>query len=220
MYHWVYCLARYDVIKKKKNFIYEHSLFIPKVDETVFNYITTLFYNKYMVLKYLDNVEHKLAVRKFKYKLGKRRNFIYYSRRLQYEIKSIRSTVQLTSRYRNKFFTFLKKKLQFNLSVGRVFFWKLKKTATGRIVNFYNTFFRLVIPFLSKKFIFLLYNIYNDWTSDFQKFSKSIYKAKKRRRIRRLYSFFKILVYPKLGFGYMRSPKYPIRKRFLQRRRL
>jgi hypothetical protein len=112
----------------------------------------------------------------------------------------------------------LRKSLHFNLSVGRVFFWKLKKTVYGRVVNFYNVFFRCIIPFMSRRFTVILYKLFRDWSNDFQKFNGAVLRARRSRKIRRTYSIFKVIIFPKLIYGFMRSPKYPIRKRFLQRR--
>jgi hypothetical protein len=180
--------------------------------------VNYLFYRQNWLLLYPDSIQFKLAARKYRYKLNKYKNRLYYSKKVKFEILGVRSIVQLTSRYRNKFFTFLRKSLHFNLSVGRVPFWKLKKTVFGRILNFYNVFFRCIIPFLSRRFTILFYKLFKDWSSDFQKFNGAILRAKRRRKIRRTYSVFKVLIFPKMIYGFMRSAKYPIRKRFLQRR--
>jgi len=216
----VYFKDEYELLREKRVFVYEYSFSIYEPNFEIFNYITSLFYLKHKLMSFPETIYSKLLVRKFEYRSSTKRNYIYYAKRLYLELKSARSIIQLTARYRNKFFTFLKKKLHFSLSVGRVYFWKLKKTIPGRIINFFNVFFRFIIPFLSKYFIFILHKFYSDWSSDFQKFNISITRAKKRKKIRRKHTFFKVLIFPKLGFGYMRLPKYPIRKRFLQRRGL
>lgn len=74
------------------------------------------------MLIYPDSIKFKLATRKYIFKLNKYKNTVYYSRRVYFDTSGSRAVVQLTSRYRNKFFTFLRKNLHFNLSVGRVSF--------------------------------------------------------------------------------------------------
>lgn len=210
--------SSYDcVLKKKKQFLY-NNIMVTGTNFLLLNYINYLFYKRDWLLFYPDSIRFKLAVRKYKFRLNKYRNRLYYSKKVKFDISGSRAVVQLTSRYRNKFFTFLRKSLHFNLSVGRVFFWKLKKTVYGRVVNFYNVFFRCIIPFLSRRFTILLYKLFRDWSSDFQKFNGAILRARRRRKIRRTYSIFKVIIFPKIIYGFMRSPKYPVRKRFLQRR--
>lgn len=210
--------SNYDsVLKKKKQFLY-NNIMTTSTNFLLLNYINYLFYKRDWLLFYPDSIRFKLAVRKYKFRLNKYRNRLYYSKKVKFDISGSRAVVQLTSRYRNKFFTFLRKSLHFNLSVGRVFFWKLKKTVYGRVVNFYNVFFRCIIPFLSRRFTVLLYKLFRDWSSDFQKFNGAILRARRRRKIRRAYSIFKVVIFPKIIYGFMRSPKYPTRKRFLQRR--
>lgn len=203
---------------KRKDSILSGFMFYCAPKLTIFNYALYLFYNQSWLTYIKGNTQLRMAISQYKTRFKKMRNYLYYSIKSRLDNKFKRSIVQLTPRYRNKFFTFFKKKLQFNLSVGRVFFWKLKRTVFGRILNFYNVFFRCIIPFLSKKFTFLLYKMFSGWSGDFQKFGVSIARARKRRKIRRKFSFFKIIILPKLIYGFMRTPKYPIRKRFLQRR--
>jgi len=205
------------LLKRKKRFKYNNIVAV-NINFLLLNYVNYLFYRQNWLLLYPDSIQFKLAARKYRYKLNKYKNRLYYSKKVRFEILGVRSIVQLTSRYRNKFFTFLRKSLHFNLSVGRVPFWKLKKTVFGRILNFYNVFFRCIIPFLSRRFTILFYKLFKDWSGDFQKFNGAILRAKRRRKIRRTYSVFKVLIFPKMIYGFMRSAKYPIRKRFLQRR--
>lgn len=205
------------IIKKKKRFLY-NNLIGTSTNFLILNYINYLFYKKDWIFLYPDSIRFKLAVRKYKFRLNKYKNSLYYAKRVKFDVSGARAVVQLTSRYRNKFFTFLRKSLHFNLSVGRVFFWKLKKTVYGRVVNFYNVFFRCIIPFMSRRFTVILYKLFRDWSNDFQKFNGAVLRARRSRKIRRTYSIFKVIIFPKLIYGFMRSPKYPIRKRFLQRR--
>lgn len=208
----------YISLVKKRVFIFSGFIFYCAPKLLTLNYVIYLFYKQKWLTYLKGNAPLKLRITQYKSKLQRVHNYLYYSNRLRMDDKFKRSVVQLTPKYRNKFFTFFKKNLHFNLSVGRVFFWKLKKTVFGRILNFYNVFFRCVIPFLSKKFTFLLYKLFSGWSGDFQKFGVSIARARKRRKIRRKFSFFKIIILPKLIYGFMRTAKYPIRKRFLQRR--
>lgn len=205
------------IIKKKKRFLY-NNLIGTSTNFLILNYMNYLFYKRDWILLYPDSIRFKLAVRKYNFRINKNKNNLYYAKRVRFDISGARAVVQLTSRYRNKFFTFLRKSLHFNLSVGRVFFWKLKKTVYGRVVNFYNVFFRCIIPFMSRRFTIILYKLFRDWSNDFQKFNGAVLRARRSRKIRRTYSIFKVIIFPKLIYGFMRSPKYPIRKRFLQRR--
>jgi len=208
----------YDLlIKKKKRFLYNNIIAV-STNFLFLNYINYLFYRHSWMLMYPDSIKFKLAARKHIFKLNKYKNSVYYSRRVYFDISGSRAVVQLTSRYRNKFFTFLRKNLHFNLSVGRVSFWKLKKTVYSRVLNFYNVFFRCIIPFLSRRFTILLYKLLRDWSGDLQKFNGAVLRAKRKRKIRRAYSIFKVVIFPKIIYGFMRSSKYPVRKRFLQRR--
>lgn len=210
----------YDlIIKKKKRFLYNNIIAV-STNFLLLNYINYLFYKHSWLLMYPDSIKFKLAARKYIFRLTKFKNTVYYSKKINFDVSGSRAVVQLTSRYRNKFFTFLRKNLHFNLSVGRVSFWKLKKTVYSRVLNFYNVFFRCIIPFLSRRFTILLYKLLRDWSGDLQKFNGAVLRAKRRRKIRRAYSIFKVIIFPKIIYGFMRSAKYPVRKRFLQRRAL
>jgi hypothetical protein len=112
----------YDlVLEKKKQFLYSNIL-ASGTNFVMLNYINYLFYKKDWLLLYPDSIRFKLAVRKYRFRLNKYKNRLYYSKKVKFDISGTRAVVQLTSRYRNKFFTFLRKSLHFNLSVGRVFF--------------------------------------------------------------------------------------------------
>lgn len=211
-------LYNYDLIlKEKRRFLY-NNLATATTNFLLINYINYLFFRREWLLAFPNSIRFKLAARKYSLRLNKYENFFYYAKRVRFDISGVRSVLQLTSRYRNKFFTFLRKSIHFNLSVGRVPFWKLKKTVYGRVINFYNVFFRCVLPFTSRRFTIILYKLFRDWSNDFQKFNGAVLRAKRRRKIRRAYSIFKVIIFPKLIYGFMRSAKYPTRKRFLQRR--
>jgi len=112
----------YDYLIKAKRRMLYNSIMATGVNYVLLNYINYLFYRRGSLMIYPDSVYFKLAARKYRFRLNKYRNRLYYSKKVNFEILGLRAILQLTSRYRNKFFTFLRKTLHFNLSVGRVFF--------------------------------------------------------------------------------------------------